>query len=144
MRRILVGALSLVLILSALVAALWLALWAVTAGQDTDEQAAEDLWAVQHRHAAKEAVAEEAAAGRLTLLEAAARFRDLDADLPEEQRRALRLALPAGSDEERSCRQVLYYVEASLRGRPDGPAALGRLKAQLDEALASGDLRLPD
>jgi hypothetical protein len=105
--------------------------------------AAEDGVALR-RMAVKEAAAEEAAAGRLPLLEAAARFRDSDADVPESYRSAWRLTIPGGSEDERYCRQVLLYVGWLERHGEARAAALDRLQAELDEALARGDLRLPD
>jgi len=153
--------LCLALALSGLVAALslfpsWAAavgldLWNVPAAVDALEQEAQlddrldgEVQAALRRTVAKSQVAGEAVEGRLTLFEAAARFRDLDADATEDYRRAWRATVGGSSDEERYCRQVLGYAELVLRDRSDDPAALGRLKAQLDQALARGDLRLPD
>ena len=131
-------------------AAVGLDLWNVPAtvdalGQQTNlnERLDADLQAVLRRTTAKDALAREAAGGRLTLLEAAARFRDLDADLPEDYRRGWRHLAEGASDEERYCRQVIGYATMALRDRSDGPALLDRLKAQLDMALSRGDLRLP-
>jgi hypothetical protein len=92
--------------------------------------------AAWRRNEAKNKVAREAAEGRLTLLEAAARFRDLDADAPEAYRRGWRFLAEGSSDEERYCRQVLGYAERALHGRPGQAAALRRLEAQRDRAWA--------
>ena len=107
------------------------------------DRLAEGIEAALRRTAAKHAAAAEVADGRLTLLEAAARFRDTDADVTPEYRKVWRLTMEGGSDEERFCRQVLLFVEQAVWGRADGPALLGRLRAELDEALAGGGVRLP-
>jgi hypothetical protein len=101
-----------------------------------------EIRAVLGRTLAKTDVAREALDGRVTLRAAAARFRDLDADASEAYRRGWRHLLEGASDEERYYRQVLDYAAAAARERSDGPAALDRLRAQFDDALARGDLRL--
>src|SRR5262249_62267097 len=105
---------------------------------------AEDDGAALRRMAVKEEAAEEAAAGRLSLRETAARFRDSDAGVPESYRSAWRITVPGGSEDERYCRQVLLYVGWLVQQGDARAAALDRLQAELDEALARGDLRLPD
>jgi hypothetical protein len=79
--------------------------------------------------------------GRLGLLEAAGRFRDLDKEWPAlEPRRALRGA----TDEERYCRVVIATVESFLYDRPQmRTAVIERLEAELRGYLGRGDLRLP-
>jgi hypothetical protein len=84
------------------------------------------------------------AAKNATLREAAARFRDSDASVPESYRAVWRLTVPGRSDEERYCRQVLTYVGWLVPDRGDEAGVLVRLRAELDEAMARGDLRLPD
>jgi hypothetical protein len=110
-----------------------------------DERLDEQIQATQERSAAKNGVTEDVAAGRLTLLEGAARFRDLDASAPEGYRRAWRQLAKGASDDERYCRQVLGYLAAVLRNRPGGGAAVrGRLEAELRRRLERGELRLPE
>jgi hypothetical protein len=124
-----------------------LALWdprAARAEAERAERLDEEREATLRRLAAKERTVEETLAGRLTLLRAAARFRDTNAGVTADYRRAWLLTTRGGSDEERYCRQVLRFVEEEVRGRADGAAVLARLRAQLDEARARGDLRLPD
>jgi hypothetical protein len=108
-----------------------------------DEQLDREERAVQRCTAAKREVAAEAAAGRVTLFEAAARFRDLDADAPETYRRVWRQTFEGATDEERYCHQVLEYVAQIGRERPGDAVALDRLRAQLDGALSRGDIQLP-
>jgi hypothetical protein len=134
-----------------LAAAVGLDLWKTPEGFDAagadargDDPIDEQIQAAQRRTAAKSEVAGEALEGRWTLLEAAARFRDLDAAAPEGYRRAWRSLVEGATDEERYCRQVLDYSATVARDRSDDPAALDRLRAQLEAALSRGDLRLPD
>jgi hypothetical protein len=160
MRRVYTGALSLVLVASALAAlprfpglaaAVGLDGWDVPTLLDVisrearlAEQLDEHERATWRRMALKDEVAADAIAGRLTLFEAAARFRDLDADAPEAYRGAWRRSMAGDSDPERYCRQVIGYAAAVLQDPTGEAAVLQDLTAQLDQALARGDLRLPD
>ena len=92
----------------------------------------------------KERLAREVAAGRLGLVEAAARYRDLATEDPVITPDIFRRAYPGGSDEERYCRQVIVFVQEAVRERPGGDlAVVGRLEAELDDLLGRGDFRLP-
>jgi hypothetical protein len=161
MRRVAHGLLYLAMALSSLAAALGLfpglaaavglnfwdvpaALDALARGAEFERRLDEEVLVVQMHIALKDEVAEDVAVGRLTLVEAAARFRRLDAGASEEYRRGWRLLSEGGSDEERYCRQVIVGVGLVLRGRADAADVLAGLNRQLDEALARGDLRLPD
>jgi hypothetical protein len=74
--------------------------------------------------------------GRLTFRQAAARFRDIDAELPDEARRR---RPPQYTEEEWPYRQVLSYVHTELvtrRGAPaEAEAWVARLEAELREYL---------
>jgi hypothetical protein len=96
------------------------------------------------RHVEKQRLAGEVLAGRLTLLEAAARFRDLDDQPRTAGGEALRSTYPGASDEECQCRAVLQYVRVVLPDWPGAhPAAVKRLEAELRDLLEHGNLRLP-
>ena len=110
---------------------------------DLDARAAEAVPANLRRGNAKERAAEDALAGRLTLPEAAAVWRDLDAGMPPGQRESWRLVTEGDTDDERYCRLVLATAAQTAAGRPGAEAAVTRLRRQLEEALAAGDLRLP-
>jgi hypothetical protein len=134
-----------------LAAAVGLDLWNVPAALDAIGQAAEsnrrideEILATQMRMDRREVVTEDVVASRLTLVEAAARFRRVDADASEAYRHGWRHLSEGDSDEERYCRQVLGYAGLALRGRADAADVLAGLNRQLEEALARGDLRLPD
>ena len=161
MRQTRSGFFCLVLAVSALAVALSLVpSWAAAVGLDfwnlpatfdrmdgeaqRGEEFDEENRAMLSRLAAKRQVVEEAAAGRLTLLEAVARFRELDATTPERQIRAWRTAIAANSDEERYCLTVIQHVWALLQERPGASRdVLGELKAQLEEHRRRGDLYFP-
>jgi hypothetical protein len=82
--------------------------------------------------------------GRRTLLEAAARFRDLNRQNPGFNWDRFRVVCPGNSDDERCCRQVLAYVRQEVQDRPGAdPALPGRLEAELRDLLGRGDFHLP-
>src|SRR5262249_17920621 len=91
----------------------------------------------QRRLRAKEAVVTELLAGRLTLLEAAARFGELDAGMPETRDRVLR-AYPGVPYRVGLCRQVIAYAGAELRHRAAGQEGrVARLEGELQTHLES-------
>ena len=103
------------------------------------------LHGVARRVDAKEQVAQEVAEGRLTLAEAAARFRDMNQQLPAFAWDTFRQAYPGRSDDERHCRQVIEFVRAQVQALSMADRAVaGRLEAELQEHLDRGDLRLPE
>lgn len=86
--------------------------------------------------AAKQQLAREVAAGRLNLLEAAERFRNLNESLPDFDLFHFRRGNPGDSDVERLCRQVLAVVAETLEEDGDpGTAApiMARLEAELQD-----------
>jgi hypothetical protein len=99
--------------------------------------------AAERRRLGKDRAAEDALAGRLTLLEAAAAWRDLDAELQPGPRVSWRLQADGDTDEERYCRQMLARAARLAEGRPGAEASVAALRRQLEEALAGGDPRLP-
>jgi hypothetical protein len=108
---------------------------------DLDEQEERALRHVAQRHE----VVDRLIGGRLSLLEAAARFRDLTVDSPE-CLRYLRNRFPGASDEECFCRQVIGWVEIELKDRSpaDVPRVVGRLEAELQEHRSrDGKVSLP-
>jgi hypothetical protein len=105
------------------------------------------------RVAAKRQIAREVAAGRRSLVEAAALFGALNRLPPETARLSLSdaypspLSAPAQTEDERLCRQVIEWVDYMLRTESDERAAAGvaRLNEEFQENLRRhGTVRLPD
>lgn len=117
-----------------------------------DEELERQRLALLRHIEAKRAVARELVAERLTLREAAARFRDLDRDAPEIYWRGFPYLYPGRSEAERYCRQVIDCVEGELgltveggsRAQPGVAAIAARLRQELDQHLAAGTLTLPE
>jgi hypothetical protein len=100
--------------------------------------------AVDRRAAEKSALAREVIEGRLPLLQAAARFRDLNARPPAFNWGAFRQTYPGDSDDERHCREVIQFVRQEGPQRPGAdPSLVGRLEAELRGLLEHGDCCLP-
>jgi hypothetical protein len=94
---------------------------------------------------AKCAVVTELLADRLTLLEAAARFRELDAGMPEARDRLLQ-AYPGVPYEVALCQQVIAHARSELKVRAPEQvkSVVARLEAELQAHLeCEAGLRLP-
>jgi hypothetical protein len=91
---------------------------------------------IRARTAAKRGLAAEVAAGRLPLLEAAARFRDLNARTPGLAEHVCN-ASPGVSYELLLCQQVIAITEAVLEEQSPGQAEeiVARLRAELQQHL---------
>jgi hypothetical protein len=101
--------------------------------------------AAQRRSALREQIVDEVRGDRMGLIEAAARFRDLNAAAgpacPE-----LDQHFAGDSSDERCCRQVIAWVRASLL--PQSPEEAARLTGVLEAELQyhqrrEGGIRLP-
>jgi hypothetical protein len=84
-------------------------------------------------------------AGELTLREAAALFRDINAE-PADCPCPDNHLWPNASPEERLCRQVIAWAWAEARDDPSGAVrkVVDRLEAELAALLAAGAIRLPE
>jgi hypothetical protein len=101
----------------------------------------EIMWRGEERRAA----VRELVAGRLTLLGAAARVRELDQADPAYPWDRFHLLTPGASDDERHCRKVIGMIEGVLS--PDSTEvepAVRRCTAELQEHIDRGTLRLPE
>jgi hypothetical protein len=102
------------------------------------EELADQEVRLHSRLRGKERVARDLAQGRLTLTQAAARFRELSAGTPEVQD-AIDRVFRSGSEGEKLCRYVILWTERALEESPETARATGeRLRAELDELLRSG------
>jgi hypothetical protein len=105
--------------------------------------------AVAARLAGKDRAVRALLAGDCTLLEAAARFRQLDSWEPRVRWEAHPEVYAGGTDAERYCRAVLYWVDGVMsKGPPPGDpaaaaAAVRRLGEELEGRRAGGTLALP-
>jgi hypothetical protein len=117
---------------------------------DTIEQVEEGYSEAQAlRLVAKDRIAHDTAAGRLSLLQAAALFRELNRLSPapaQPTRVDSSLGIPADSEEAWLCRQVAAHVRVALRADPArAEAAVARLEAEFFAELRThGTIRLPD
>ena len=103
-------------------------------------EAAAEAQAITERMERKRRLVEEMVAGRRTLLQTAAGFRDIGA----EDNFTIRQAFPhTASDEEAYCRSILEYVR--VVAPPDEAAGLCRdLEDELNGRLRDGTLALPE
>ena len=89
---------------------------------------------------AKTRIVEELSDHRLTLLEAASRFRYVSCAAQDNFLEWFRAVYPGQTDEERWCRQVISHVRGH---RPKLSSLADQLERELAERLAHGPLRLP-
>lgn len=92
----------------------------------------------------KQEVARGLVEGRLTLLQAARRCRDLDRGRADFKWDFFRSGVPGGSDDERHCREAIELVRWSpLRSRAAAEQIARHLEAELQAHLDGGTLQLP-
>jgi len=99
---------------------------------------------VQQDLEAKCRVNEELRNDRLTLLEAAARFRDMGHSCLDPEGALFRQFYAGQTDTERWCRKVISYMRAVSPAHTDGASRADQLEADLSRHLAQGPLQLPD
>jgi hypothetical protein len=94
---------------------------------------------VSDRRQARRETLEALVAGRLTLLQAASRFKGLN-ERPPECMTAVRSTYEGASDEERLCRQVIAGVRGLLEDLPPSESAsiIARLESELHAHFAEG------
>jgi hypothetical protein len=104
--------------------------------QQRNLQLREGMAAVNRVSADKHELTAEVIAGRLGLVEAAQRFREIDAAAPTFNHEALVLTWPGRTDEERYCREVMGFVRATLSEEPDRrQLVMGQLETELNHYL---------
>ena len=99
---------------------------------------------VQQDLGAKSRVIEDLRNDRLTLLEAAARFRDMGHSCLDPDGALFRQSYAGQTDAERWCRKVIGYMRAVNPAHTDGASRADQLEAELSQHLAQGPLQLPD
>jgi hypothetical protein len=104
-----------------------------------------DVKRIRQRLLHKKELAREVIAGRLTLLQAAARFRDLDRQPPRFYWSAFQVGYPGATDEERHCREVIRYVRMGLLDQPAKRTDLAdHLETELQDLLKQRKPSLPE
>ena len=98
---------------------------------------------VQQDLEAKSRVIEDLRNDRLTLLEAAARFRDIGHSSLDRDGALFRQSFAGQTDAERWCRKVIDYMRA-ISPADTGASRADQLEAELSQHLAQGPLQLPD
>jgi hypothetical protein len=99
---------------------------------------------IMHGLERKSEIARELIAGRLTLFEAAARFKAVNAARPANLPPILD-PYPGATYEERLCRQVIVFADTELEGSYDRAEFVARLEADLQEHLdRHGTVVLPE
>jgi hypothetical protein len=108
----------------------------IAEGQRDLARGEENARGLRERIESRERIADEVAAGRMGLLQAAGRFRDLN---PASATGGYdpRTLFSGDSDEERCCRQVIQWVElrAAWQSTEEAARAKDRLEQELDEYL---------
>ena len=99
---------------------------------------------VQQDLEAKSRVIEDLRNDRMTLLEAAARFRDMGHSCLDRDGALFRQSYAGQTDAERWCRKVIAYMRDLSRAHTDGASRADQLEADLSRHLAQGPLQLPD
>jgi hypothetical protein len=119
--------------------------WAQLAEEDERSQELDDRRAALNvRMEAKVQIIQDLIAGRLTLLAAAARFRDLNSRPPHFHWGRFRMAYAGATDDEKHCNEVLAAVEACRGGRDSADPLVDRLRRELEQHVREGTLRLPE
>jgi hypothetical protein len=106
-------------------------------GRELDEYGRAFIERVLQRNAVREELVEQVLAGRLTMWQAAARFRAADATLPPVQQTSHRSAFRGETEDERYCREVIFRVESALEWQPRRATAVtpARLTEELERVL---------
>jgi hypothetical protein len=99
---------------------------------------------VQQDLEAKSQVIEDLRNDRLTLLEAAARFRDMGHSCLDPDGALFRQSYAGQTDAERWCRKVISYMRAVSPAQTDGASRADQLEVELSQHLAQGPLHFPD
>ena len=129
-------AVLLLMFLGSLATLIWLCVQTPFAERRVEQPAVVDVSGrdspAYHRIIMKDKLADEVAAGRLSLFEAAARVRDMK--LPEFMVDLMRRADGAATDEEGFCRHMLEWTVLRI-GYNEGPVGAERMRERLEAEL---------
>jgi hypothetical protein len=116
----------------------------VLSGEDLRTQQLDEKYqGVLQRVEAKRVITRELADGRLTLLQAAARIRDIDQQSPDFDLERFRSYYLGSSDDERHCRELIERFRSSQPPGPQTEALARRYEDEMHELAHHGTLRLP-
>jgi hypothetical protein len=125
-----------------------IAAWVASFSESNERPGEAGEWlrkALLARVAARAVIVEEILAERMSLLEAAACFRDLDHGPPPILWDRFRAFYPGDSDDERHCHEVIENVRVRVEVQGgQGRQQVLRLEAELRQHLERGTLRLPE
>jgi hypothetical protein len=114
-----------------------------TAGLDPGEDLDRRIAATLRRSQLLRRIARAVVEGRITLLEAAERFRELNESSCDFSQQMFRKIYAGASDDERYARYVIAVAESECAGdRQRARAVVTRLEAELSESLRRGTFRL--
>jgi hypothetical protein len=110
----------------------------------TDEERRQDLRALAQSACERTEWVDELVAGRRSLFETAARFRELSAESPVDLLPYLRIFHPDRSDEELHYLHVLMYVEANCRRNGTDNSIVDVFRQEFEGRRMSGTLTMED
>jgi len=118
--------------------------WLMREERERDRKLSAATEAVCRRVETKNHLTEAVLEGRLSLAEAARRFRDCDRCRQVFEIEVGRAVVPIASDQERYCRLVIGWIQRAVQERPDkGQEVLRRLEAELEELVRDKRLGFP-
>jgi hypothetical protein len=102
------------------------------------------LAAIQHLSEARKRIARRVVAGKLSLLQGAARFQDLNETCDDFSWEDFRTRFPAATDDERACRQVIQFAKLELdQDSLAGALPIAKVERELEDLLRQGRVHLP-
>jgi hypothetical protein len=101
--------------------------------------------AAAHRPSeARKRIARQVLAGKLSLLQAAVRYQDLNESYDDFCWEDFRTRYPGATDDEHACRQVIEFVKIELSDHPQlSGLTVTKLEQELESLLRDGKVHLP-
>jgi hypothetical protein len=111
--------------------------------EDLSSESLRRLAVTDRRIEIRKRIANEVIAGKMSLLQAAEQYRDLNEASATFCPEAFHYGFSGRNDDERTCRQVISYVKQQFSETPEkGKATVGRLEQEL-AALVRDEMKLP-